>query len=130
MDFIPLLSKDKYYILRFLFNTIYFVSKPIQYIVYWQRCYTEQKNKTNTFALSLVVSVFVSKNGSGYSVVPEFQPDVPILRSKLLKKKEEGNGPCGQKRIKLVDMKEFPFVALRPVRCPEEKGQKNLLTFN
>jgi len=74
--------------------------------------------------LSLVVSEFVSKNGSGYSVVPEFQPDVPILRCKLLKKKEEGKGPCRLKRIKLVDMKEFPFVALR------KKVRRTRLTFN
>ena len=51
------------------------------------------------------------------SVVPEFQPDVPILRSKLLKKKrKETDQIGGYERV--------------PVRCPEEKGQKNLLTFN
>ena len=57
-------------------------------------------------------------------MVPEFQPDVPILRSELLKKKR------GRKRTLQTETDQIGGYEGIPVRCTEEKGQKNLITFN
>jgi hypothetical protein len=65
--------------LRFYLQYFLFVSKWVQYIVYWQIYYIEQKNETIKFALKLVVPYFASMYGvflfSTYNI---FRGDIPV----------------------------------------------------
>ena len=50
---------------------------------------------------------------SGYSVVPDLPPEIAEVRHKLLMERHEMSA-AEKKKFKLVYLKEYPFVALKP----------------